>query len=188
MKKRTIKFKKNRKKKYIFSFLALGVLILGSVFGTYAWLTFHQELPNRLTTGKYNSETHEDFDPHGWDKGVTVKKKVWVENTGTLPVYVRVKIVPFWKDGQAFSIDGKETVKLNFSSSKNWKKIGKFYYYIKPLKGHDRTDNLLESATLSKDLPNEYNKNNFQIDVITESIAGDSSALKELWGLDELPK
>lgn len=188
MLRRTIKLKKKRKKRYIVSFLALSVLILGSVFGTYAWLTYHQDLPNLLTTGKYNVKTHEEFHPEGWDKGVTVEKKVWVENTGTLPVYVRVKIVPFWKDGQAFLINGKDTAKLNFSNSKDWKKVGDFYYYTKPLKGKEKTDNLLESVTLSKDLPSEYNKNNFKIDVITESIQGSSDALKELWGLDKLPQ
>ena len=193
MLKRTIKSKKKRKKRYIVSILALSVLILGSVFGTYAWLTYHQELPNHLSVGKYEVTTQEKFDPTGWDKGVTVGKKVWVENTGDLPVYVRVKIIPFWKDGKPFSIKGedgkcKDTAKLNINTPSNWVKVGNFYYYTKLLKGKEKTDNLLESVTLSKDLPSEYNKNNFRVDVITESIQGNSDAIKELWGLDKLPQ
>lgn len=200
MLKRTIKLKKKRKKRYIVSILALSVLILGGVFGTYAWLTFTQNKANHLQTAY---KTHENFDPTGWDKGVTVKKQVWVKNNGNLPIYVRVKIIPFWKDGKPFVIKGKDgkpedTATLNLKKPSNWVHVGDFYYYKKPLakKGEDgdTTDDLLESVTLSKDLPSDYNKDNFEIDVITESIQINpgypktSNPLKELWGIDKLPQ
>lgn len=78
--------------------LALAAMLgVAGVGGTLAY--FNQELSaaNKFDTGVYDTELVEKFTPKdNWEPGVKVNKDVWVENTGTYPVVVRVLLEESW--------------------------------------------------------------------------------------------
>lgn len=84
--------------------LLLGiVLVFFMVFGvtkiTLAWLEANtEEITNRFTPGSVTSEVIEKFD------GQT-KKDVSIQNTGNIDAYMRVALVPVWKNADG-SISG----------------------------------------------------------------------------------
>ena len=94
-------------------------LVLGSVVvlaallvvgGTMAWFTAESDpVENKFTAGKVDIELHDvqvdgegnevDFPEEGLSNvnpGDEHSKIVYVENTGTIPIYVRVKLTQEW--------------------------------------------------------------------------------------------
>lgn len=86
--------------------IALAALLgVGAVGGTLAYFNQTLTAENIFDTGVYDTELVEDFKPgdgENWKPGVNVNKDVIVQNTGTLPVVVRVKFEEKWtrKDGE----------------------------------------------------------------------------------------
>ena len=74
----------------------LGVALIG---GTFAYFTQTDGVTNRFHTGTYNTELVERFKPkdgENWEPGAKVNTEVLVQNTGDLPVVVRVKFTEEW--------------------------------------------------------------------------------------------
>lgn len=86
---------KNKKKA-----IALAALLgVGAVGGTLAYFNQTLTAENVFDTGIYDTELVEDFKPsegENWEPGATVNKDVIVQNTGTLPVVIRVKFEEKW--------------------------------------------------------------------------------------------
>ena len=76
-------------KRSLAAVLAVAVIGIG---GTYAYFTYMQSLKNSFTIGTNTITVTEDFEPpKEMEPGENVfKKKVQVENTGTVPCFVRV--------------------------------------------------------------------------------------------------
>ncbi len=86
----------------------LGVAVVG---GTFAYFTQTDSATNKFHTGTYDTELVEEFKPkegENWEPGVKVNKDVHVENTGSLPVVVRVKFRETWT--RKAEVDPKQTV------------------------------------------------------------------------------
>ncbi|MEY8337599.1 BsaA family SipW-dependent biofilm matrix protein [Lachnospiraceae bacterium 62-35] len=76
-----------------------GVLGVAGIGGTLAYFNQNLSAENIFDTGKYDTELVEEFKPsegENWEPGSTVNKDVTVQNTGTLPVVVRVKFQEKW--------------------------------------------------------------------------------------------
>lgn len=180
---------KRKKNILLFCFLIISSLVLIGTTITYALLTNKNEVDNNFKIGDYNIIPNENFNPPThWKKGETIKKEVWVENKGNIDVYIRVRVQPYWTNGLPLIVNDKNTIKLNFSNNNDWIKKDNFYYYKDILKPNQKTSNLLKSVTLNKNILDYYKKQEFNVDVIVESIqAKPKEALKEVWKLDKIP-
>lgn len=187
-----------KRKKILFILIGL-VCIFSLSLSSIAFLTSKDTITNHFKVAKYDITTKEDFEQTKEWKTNPIKKEVWIENTGTLPAYVRVKVVPFWKNGLPITLNGKDTVSLEFENSTKWIKIGDFYYYKKILNPGEKTENLLKDVKVNKDIKNidkNYDISNLLVDVFTESIVHvdetkenqkdiNKDRIKETWGINE---
>ncbi|HHX10487.1 MAG TPA: hypothetical protein GX729_03855 [Firmicutes bacterium] len=173
--------------------LVVSLVALFVLGGTLAWFTADAEALNKFTTGNVDIEVNEDLDddPNNWAPGITKKKQVSVENTGSLPVFVRVQLTPVWgaMDGEVFYEDeelGIDNVIFNVNTE-DWVKSGDWYYYKGVLEPEGETPLLLSSVTLDGSLTgNDYRDKILKIFVNAEAIQADPiEAAKDAWGLDE---
>lgn len=161
---------KNKKKKLI---IITTVLITSICLASTAFFISTDKTRNVFKVAKYEIDTKENFKQSKEWKTKSIKKEVWVENNGTLPAYVRIKVVPFWKSGLPLMYDDKKTIQLEFSNSKLWKKIGDYYYYKKILEPGEKTENLIDGVNVNADLlesNKDYNIKDLSVDVFTDSI------------------
>lgn len=161
---------KNKKRKLIIITL---VLIASICFASTAFFVSTDKTRNVFKVAKYEIDTKENFKQSKEWKTKSIKKEVWAENNGTLPAYIRIKVVPFWKSGLPLEYDNKRTIQLEFSNSKLWRKIGDYYYYKKILKPGERTENLIDGVNVNADLlesNKDYNIKDLSVDVFTDSI------------------
>lgn len=174
--------------------LVVSLVALFVLGGTLAWFTADAEAPNMFTTGTVDIEIDEDLDdPNDWAPGIIKKKEVSVENTGSLPVFVRVQLTPAWgaMDGEVFYKDeelGIDNVIFNVNTE-DWVKSGDWYYYKGVLEPESETPLLLYSVTLHSSLTNnDYQGKTLKIYVNAEAVqAAPIEAALEAWGLNELP-
>ena len=106
--------------------LAVIALCLVSAGGTIAWITAKSgTVNNQFSIASTTVEVNEDFDGK-------VKKNVTVENTGDVPVYVRIKLVTYRVNDEGDHIGG--TAKIpEFSAGEGWVEKDGFYYYKHPV-------------------------------------------------------
>lgn len=125
----------NRMKTLLVVILA-AVLLTFSVSGTIAWLSVKTEkVENTFTPAKVDTEIEEKFENN-------VKSVIKVENTGTIPVYVRVSVSGYWCDSTGIIKPWEGSVTL--AENSNWfKGSDGFYYYNKSIAPNGRTENLL---------------------------------------------
>lgn len=91
--------KKTNKKSSLALTALLGLLVVGLVGGTFAWFTDKADFENKFQTGDFSDEIWEEFVPEeNWTPGATVDKKVFVKNTGDVPIVARVKFDESWVD------------------------------------------------------------------------------------------
>lgn len=176
--------------------LVVSLVALFVLGGTLAWFTADANLPNMFTTGTVNIEIHEDLDdpndPNDWAPGIPKKKEVSVKNLGSLPVLVRVQLIPVWgsmDDREVFSEDEELSIGnviLNVNRE-DWVESGDWYYYKGVLEPEGETPLLLSDVTLDSSLTgNDYQGKTLKIYVNAEAIQADPiEAAKDAWGLDE---
>lgn len=190
-----------KKKKIIIATIGIALVSLISLisFASNAFFTSSDKVKNDFKIAKYEVTTKENFDPSKYNKNDTIKKEVYVENTGSLPAYIRVKIVPVWKNGLPIQVNGKSTVDLNIINLDSWVKIGDYYYYKGVLNPKSCTKKLLDSVKVSDNIKNlygDYDIKNLSVDVFTESIIHldetkenqkeiNIKRIKETWKVDE---
>ena len=87
------------------SLIALFVIMVVTVAGTLAYYTSNVAINNTFTVGTFRNRITEVFtSPSNWKPGDVTAKTVTVENTGTVPAKVRVKLVEEWKDSNNNSL------------------------------------------------------------------------------------
>ncbi len=108
------------------------------------------------------------------------KKAIQVTNTGESPVYVRVRLVSYWKNGS--DIAAKSSALSVAENAAKWKRIGEYYYYTAPLAGGTTTDNLLSSGITMTADGNGYTQ---VIEVLADTVqASPTAAVLDVWGID----
>ena len=129
-------------------FIAAAAIVLAAAGGTIAWLTDGGDtLVNRFVPGAVSIKVNEDFDG-------TVKNNVSVENTGNVPAFIRVALVPYWVDsagsvvGSPASLDDFEIVRSTDFDA-NWF-IGSdgFYYCRASVAPGESTPVLIERCSV----------------------------------------
>lgn len=171
--------------------LSLVTILTISVSGTLAYLIRKtDEVQNNFIPGTIDTTTDETFDGEK-------KTDVLVtngENTGSLPVYVRAKVVFAWTDGAGnvladpvvVSDEPDSMVEIDWvgeDGSGKWVKGDDgFYYYSDILYPGEQTDNLIDSCCPKEGVgPVDAQ---LQVTILTQSIQayGTKDAVIDAWG------
>lgn len=195
----------NKKNLLIGSALVLAALLV--VGGTMAWFTAAADpIINTFTAGTVEIELHDVqmdngeellFPENGIGKvnpGDEYEKIVYVENTGTKAIYVRVKLTPAWTKGesslplQVGSVDMATFPLLNNGwvlHTDGW------YYYTEPLAGAgDNVANAVTTHLIEKvkfagaAMTNDYQDATFTLTVEAQAIQASNGAAEDQWGVD----
>jgi len=195
----------NKKNLLIGSALVLAALLV--VGGTMAWFTAAAgPVTNTFTAGTVEIELHDVQMDNGEEllfpengignvnPGDEYEKIVYVENTGSEAVYVRVRLTPAWTKGesslplQVGSVDMATFPLLN----NGWVlHTDRWYYYTEPLAGagdnvaNAVTTHLIEEVKFAgKEMTNAYQGATFTLTVEAEAIQASNGAAQDKWGTD----
>ncbi len=161
-----------RTNKTLLLVVAALLLVVASIGGTLAWLTSTPgALMNTFELGKVPISINETFDK-------ATKSEVTVENTGNVPAYIRVALVPVWRDkdgnGTGLYADLSQcNYALNLGTeSDQWtyNPTDNYYYYNSSIDAEDETENLIVSLTVKDDLDTVYSGKHFELQVLAQSI------------------
>ena len=163
---------RHAKKKGISSIIALALIICVAVGGTIAFIVDRtNSVKNTFTPGEVKIDITEQFDG-------TVKSSIKVQNTGNTPAYIRVNLVTYMADKDSNPTADKAPA-LSFDlNTKDWVKIGDYYYCKNPVAAGETSPDLLadgSSITLVKGQV---------VDVLAEGIQSTpSDAVTQAWGV-----
>lgn len=153
--------------------LSLMLLIIIGVGATLAYFASASgPVINTFQAGSVGAKIHEKISSN-------TKTSITVENTGDSPVYVRVRLISYWKKGS--DIAPKSSALSVSENANKWKKIGEYYYYTAPLAGGATTENLLSSG-ISMTTEDGYTQ---VVEVLVDTVqASPADAVKEVWSID----
>ncbi|WP_394911130.1 BsaA family SipW-dependent biofilm matrix protein [uncultured Robinsoniella sp.] len=191
----------------MFAVIALCIITLIGVSGTYAYYQSEVQIKNPFRTGEPRIHLSEKFnEANNWVPGEEKEKKVWFENLGNMDLLLRFKAEVTLRDpaDQAVKItasksdknvyvtaDGNEFCTLNWfdENMKSWAdKQDGFYYYNQIFKADAKTLPVLKSVTFSKGLSNDvhgirtdYSQYKLQVKITAETIQVNKEAASALW-------
>ena len=131
--------------------------------GTLAYFNAEETAVNVITTGSLSMKLHEEAEDgkpfpaegvFGVMPNTDVAKKAYVENTGSVEMYVRISIEK--------EIQGDSDRELNFKNitldlnTSDWTEQDGYYYYNRVLKPGEKTEPLFTTVRFGKSLGNEY--------------------------------
>lgn len=162
------------RRKFLTLAIVLLLLVGLGVGGTLAYFAFSSDpVINTFQAGSVEADIVE---------GITGnhKNSIQVTNTGKSPVYVRVRLVSYWMDGENIAPVSSETVSVTLNTD-NWKQIGEYYYYAAPLASGATTENLLK-ASITMGTKDGYAQ---VIEVLADTVqASPARAVEEVWGVE----
>ena len=193
--------------KKMFAVIALCIITLIGVSGTFAYYQSEVQIKNPFRTGEPRIHLSEKFnEADNWVPGEEKEKKVWFENKGTMDLLLRFKIEVTLRDAEDkvvkiavskedknvyVTANGNEFCTLNWfdENMKNWSyKQDGFYYYNQIFKANAKTLPVLKSVTFSKGLSNDvhgirtdYSQYKLQVKVTGETIQVNQEAASTLW-------
>lgn len=148
-----------RKKQNKKMLLALGMLALLVLGGTFAFFQKSESIDNKFKSAEAKVYLNEKFDPNDkWVPGEEKQKEVRFGNEGKIAAVLRVKFTPVLKlkDGTEDS-EAAKGFQLNFADdfSQNWTEHDGWYYYNKVLSPDELTEISLKSVTISDAIGND---------------------------------
>ena len=178
--------------KGLMAVLALVLVLTVAVGGTIAWLSKGTDpVVNTFTMGEVNPEIKEEFD------GDT-KSNIGVTNSGSVPAFVRVKLLFTWQEGATAGNSADSTgtpgeivgvpvtdadIDWVWSGDSNWAKGSDgYYYYTVPL-GNGDTATLLDKVEVNSNSENGrqyYLGLNILVDAVQATPA---DAAYDTWGV-----
>lgn len=152
-------------------------LLIAAAGTTVAWLTAQSALmTNNFQKTEVTCEIVENFDNH-------VKKDVSIRNTGDIPAFIRVTLVPVWKDGDnvvgipASLEDCSLTMGSGFNAQWVLGKDG-YYYCISPIPEGRDTPILIKNCTA--ETKDGYE---FELQIAAQAVqALPAAAVEQAWG------
>lgn len=154
------------------------ILACAAVSGSLAWLiSAPGPVVNEFTPGAVTIEVDETFNG-------TTKQNVRIKNTGNVPAYIRVALVPAWVDDEgniaakpAYLDDCNITLGDDFNQF--WFEGTDGFYYCKTfIKPDEYTPILIKSCTV-KDGEHEYD---FELQVIASAVQSlPTSTVETVW-------
>lgn len=164
------KFVRTHKRAVLLSLAAL-LIVAASIGGTLAWLTSNPSgIVNTFTPGEVPNQVTEDpFDG-------TTKSNVRVKNTGNVDAYIRVALVPIWRNksdnngaGIAASLS-QLTFTDGLPASSKWSlATDGYYYYSDKVAAGASTEALIGTAKVNITHEGKY----LELQVLAQSIQAD---------------
>ena len=159
------------------------ILACAAISGSLAWLiSTPEQVVNSFTPGVVTIEVDETFDDEH-----TTKQNVSIKNTGNVPAYIRVALVPAWVDDEG-NIAAKPA-SLN-DCTITWGEDGNGYeadwfigsdgfYYCKTFINPDKSTPILIKSCTVKGEEHEYD---FELQVIASAVQSlPTSTVGEVW-------
>lgn len=177
-------------KKKLAVFASLVLILSVAAAGTYAYLTAQGMAHNVITAGNISVTLHDegkngeewtDFNqlyPNGAGvmPGVTVDKRVYVENTGKNPCYVRVKLTPTAAvNGDPLDTEGQFRLDMERYAQFWTLDDDGFYRCNTLLQPGEATEMLISSVTFDEQMGNEYQNARFDIVVDAQAVQGQNN-------------
>lgn len=174
--------------------LAGMVLVVSIAGGTLAWFSQTDGVTNLFTSGSVKPQINETF-----DAGHTVKENVSIENTGTLPAYLRAFVSVYWEDEKgnqlwdAPVLDTDYSIEWNVAASDapavpdaatggQWLQGNDgFYYWSVPVEKKQGTGILIDKA-LQIGMPTDGKK--LVVDIASQALQAKGTAknaFNEVW-------
>lgn len=162
------------------------ILACAAISGSLAWLiSAPGPVVNEFIPGEVTIQVDETFDDEH-----TTKQNVSIKNTGNVPAYIRVALVPAWVDDEGNIAAKPASLKLNDDCNIAWGKDGSgyeadwfigsdgFYYCKTVIEPGASTPILIKSCTV-KDGEHEYD---FELQVIASAVQSlPTSTVEEVW-------
>lgn len=164
--------------------IAIATLIFGTVAGTLAWLEAKSgTLTNTFDPGNVPPEVIEDPDT---EPGV--KNDVKIQNNGNIDAYIRVAVIPIWREADGKTGTGlptKDTYNITWTTDSKWVEYKGYYYYTEPVAGNKgQTPILFTACSPISNLGTDYANKIFEMQVIASSIqATPPEAVADAWGV-----
>ena len=160
------------------------ILACAAVSGSLAWLiSTPGPVVNEFTPGEVTIQVDETFNG-------TTKQNVRIKNTGDVPAYIRVALVPAWVDDEGNIAAKPASLELKDDCNIAWGKDGNgyeadwfigsdgFYYCKTVINPGDYTPILIKSCTV-KDGEHEYD---FELQVIASAVQSlPTSTVETVW-------
>lgn len=160
------------------------ILACAAVSGSLAWLISTPEpVVNTFTSGVVTIQVDEKFNG-------TTKSDVRIKNTGDVPAYIRVALVPAWVDDEGNIAAKPASLELNDDCNITWGKVGNGYeddwfigsdgfYYCKTVIEPDGSTPILIKSCTVKDGEHKYD---FELQVIASAVQSlPTSTVGEVW-------
>ena len=162
------------------------ILACAAVSGSLAWLTSTPgPVVNEFIPGEVTIQVDETFDDEH-----TTKQNVSIKNTGNVPAYIRVALVPAWVDDEGNIAAKPASLELNDDCNIAWGKDGSgyeadwfigsdgFYYCKTVIEPGASTPILIKSCTV-KGEDHEYD---FELQVIASAVQSlPTSTVEKVW-------
>lgn len=157
--------------------ISVCLLLITAVGLTAAWLTAQSALmSNGFQKSQVTCNIEDDFNG-------TIKSDVRIRNTGSIDAYIRVALVPVWKDGEnivgltASLEDANVVMGAGFNTA--WVKGADGYYYCTtPVPDGEVTPVLIDSCTVKT--KNGYR---FELQIAAQALqALPATAVERVWG------
>lgn len=142
--------------------LIFAILIAMVLYGTVVAYMFRQTeyKDNQFIPASVSCEVTEEVTDNS-------KTGIWVKNTGNINAYLRVKLISYWVD-ETGAIMPKASEVPVLALGQDWiAGDNGTYYYIKPVKPEDSTENLIQSSV---ELKKDTDGNMQVIEVFAEAI------------------
>ena len=160
------------------------ILACAAISGSLAWLiSAPGPVVNEFIPGEVTIEVDEKFD-------ASTKSDVRIKNTGNVPAYIRVALVPAWVDDEGNIAAKPASLKLNDDCNIAWGKDGSGYeadwfigsdgfYYCKTFINPDKSTPILIKSCTVKDGEHEYD---FELQVIASAVQSlPTSTVETVW-------
>lgn len=161
------------------------ILACAAVSGSLAWLISAPEpVVNEFTPGEVTIQVDETFDG-------STKSDVSIKNTGTVPAYIRVALVPAWVDDEGnIAAKPASLEQLDSDCDIAWGKVGNGYeddwfigsdgfYYCKTVIEPDASTPILIKSCTVKDGEHKYD---FELQIIASAVQSlPTSTVERVW-------
>lgn len=159
-------------KRILCSVCVAGLVFCVAYSGSLSYLQQKSGVTNKFTVGHNTSKIVEEFEkPPNLNPNTKIKKKVQVQNLGSVPCYVRVLVLPS-SNPDAYRLETSGKVDDNWNGSAPWFHKGgwdNYYYYKRPIAVNELTSPLFNEITVLRDL-NDLKPEDAQIIVYEETV------------------
>ena len=163
------------------------ILACAAISGSLAWLiSAPGPVVNEFIPGEVTIQVDETFNG-------TTKQNVRIKNTGNVPAYIRVALVPAWVDDEGNIAAKPASLELNDDCNIAWGEDGNGYeadwfigsdgfYYCKTFINPDKSTPILIKSCTVKGEGHEYD---FELQVIASAVQSlPTSTVGEVWPVE----